>query len=174
MVELPEFSHIIRLDDIAAHKGQIVLAANDEERAALTKRFGLLELSQLEAILTLRPDNKGIALHGRMKAALSQSCTATGEAVPENIDEPLHIRFSNMPVVGVEEVELSNADCDVQFHDGKGIDVGEAVAQTLGLALNPYPRSPQADAILRKAGVKSEEEAKTETSPFAALAKLKG
>ena len=52
--------------------------------------------------------------------------------------------------------------------------LGEAVAQTLLLGLDPYPRSPAAEAALRDAGVKSEEEARAESSPFAALAALKG
>ena len=53
-------------------------------------------------------------------------------------------------------------------------EIGEAVAQTLLLALDPYPRSPAAEAALREAGVKSEEEASVEASPFAALKGLKG
>ena len=44
-----------------------------------------------------------------------------------------------------------------------------AVADTLALSLDPYPRSASADAALREAGVMSEAEA----SPFALLAKLR-
>jgi len=55
------------------------------------------------------------------------------------------------------------------FHDGQLIDLGEAVAQSLGLALDPYPRSPNADALLKAAGVKREDEA----GPFGVLASLK-
>jgi len=39
----------------------------------------------------------------------------------------------------------------------------------VALAMTPYPRSPEADSILREAGVLSEEQA----SPFAALLSLK-
>ena len=49
------------------------------------------------------------------------------------------------------------------------IDLGAAIADTLGLAIDPYPRSAGADAALKEAGVLSEAEA----GPFAALAKLK-
>jgi uncharacterized metal-binding protein YceD (DUF177 family) len=55
------------------------------------------------------------------------------------------------------------------FHDGAVIDLGTAVADTLALSLDPYPRSATADAALKEAGVLSESEA----SPFAVLAKLK-
>ena len=67
----------------------------------------------------------------------------------------------------------SESEMDVVFYDRAEVDVGEAVAETLSLNLDPYPRSPEADAILREAGVKREGE--EETGPLAAaLAGLKG
>ena len=64
---------------------------------------------------------------------------------------------------------LARGDCDVVFYDGGAIDLGGAIADTLALSLDPYPRSAGADAALREAGVMSEEQA----SPFAILAKLR-
>jgi uncharacterized metal-binding protein YceD (DUF177 family) len=55
------------------------------------------------------------------------------------------------------------------FYDGASIDLGSAIADTLALSLDPYPRCAEADAALKEAGVTSEEQA----SPFAALAALK-
>jgi len=57
----------------------------------------------------------------------------------------------------------------VVFYDGSAIDLGGAIADTMALSLDPYPRSASADAALREAGVLTEEQA----SPFAALAALK-
>jgi uncharacterized protein YutE (UPF0331/DUF86 family) len=54
------------------------------------------------------------------------------------------------------------------YTDG-AIDLGEAVAQTMALALDPFPRSTNAEAALREAGVISEEEA----GPFGALKGLR-
>ena len=68
-----------------------------------------------------------------------------------------------------EEVELGESDCDVVFYDGALIDLGAAIADTLVLSLDPYPRSAGADATLKEAGVMTEEQA----SPFAVLAKLR-
>ena len=51
-----------------------------------------------------------------------------------------------------------------------GVVVG---GQTLSLALNPFPRSEAAEEALREAGVKTEEQAQAESSPFAGLAALK-
>ena len=69
-----------------------------------------------------------------------------------------------------EEVELGPEDLDLVFHDGAAIELGSAIADTLALALDPFPRGPNADAALKAAGVLNEEQA----GPFAALAKLKG
>ena len=57
-----------------------------------------------------------------------------------------------------------------QLRDSGAIDLGEAAAQTLALALDPYPRSPGAAAALKEAGVIGEGEA----GPFGGLAALKG
>jgi uncharacterized metal-binding protein YceD (DUF177 family) len=68
-----------------------------------------------------------------------------------------------------EEIELGEKDCDTVFYDGAAIDLGGAIADTLALSIDPYPRSAGADAALKEAGVLSEQQA----SPFAVLAKLK-
>jgi len=73
------------------------------------------------------------------------------------------------PKAGDEEVELAENELDTIFHDGAAIDLGGAVADSLALTLDPYPRSAGADAALKEAGVLTEEEA----GPFAALAALK-
>ena len=57
---------------------------------------------------------------------------------------------------------------DVIFYDGAMPDVGEAVAETLPQRA-ALPPLPAAEAALRDAGVKSEEAAKIESNPFAAL-----
>jgi uncharacterized metal-binding protein YceD (DUF177 family) len=69
-----------------------------------------------------------------------------------------------------EEIELGAEDCDVVFYDGSAIDLGSAIADTLALSIDPYPRSAGADAALKEAGILTQEQA----SPFAALATLKG
>jgi uncharacterized metal-binding protein YceD (DUF177 family) len=68
-----------------------------------------------------------------------------------------------------DEIELGESDCDVVFYDNAAIDLGTAIADSLALSLDPYPRSAGADAALKEAGVLTEEQA----SPFAVLAKLK-
>jgi uncharacterized metal-binding protein YceD (DUF177 family) len=124
----------------------------------------------LEAHACLTRRGHEVRATGRVAASLEQCCVVTGEPVPAHVDEAFEIAFVPEPKVGPdEETELRPEDCDVVFHDGSAIDLGTAIADTLALNLDPYPRSASAEAALRDAGVLSEEDA----SPFAILARLK-
>ena len=150
---------------------RIDLVADEAECAAIAKRLDLISIERLEAHAVLAFDGREMRVSGRIRAALEQSCIATGEPVPTRIDEPFELTF--LPEPGGrpdDEVELGPDEMDVVFHDGAAIEFGQAVADTLALVLNPYPRGPNADAALKAAGVLSEEQA----GPFAMLARRKG
>ena len=167
----PEFSRTVRIDTIGQAPRTIAIAADEQERAALAARFGFVSISHLEADVSLARRGEAVRASGTMRAALAQSCVATGEPVREQVEEPFEIEFRPHPSASgsEEEIELGSGEMDVAFYDGALIDVGEAVAETLSLSVEPYPRSPEAAAALREAGVVSEEEARLEASPFAAL-----
>lgn len=163
------FAHHLRLDRIGDGE-RVDLTADQDERTAIARRLGLGALSCLEAHAVLSREGEIVRARGRLAAALEQSCVVTNEPVPAHIDEAFELVFMPEPEAGEEdEIELGGGDLDVVFHDGSEIDLGTAIADTLALSLNPYPRSAGAEAALKEAGVLSESEA----SPFAALAKLK-
>jgi uncharacterized metal-binding protein YceD (DUF177 family) len=164
------FAHHLRLDQIR-DGGRLDLVADDAERAAVAERLGLLGLDRLEAHVTLSRTGGIVRAQGRIGASLEQSCVVTSDPVPAHIDEPFELMFTPEPQTAGpdEEIELGESDCDVVFHDGAVIDLGTAIADTLALSLDPYPRSAGADAALKEAGIMTEEQA----SPFAALAQLK-
>lgn len=168
----PEFSRPMRLDRIGAGEATSTVVADAGERAALAKRFDLLSLDSLAADYAVRRDAIGVIATGRLRADAVQACIATGAPVPATIDVPFTLRFLPEPGEDVgEEVELDADDCDTIFYTGGAIDLGEAAAETLALALDPFPRAPDAAKALREAGVMSEEE--VATGPFAGLASLK-
>lgn len=166
-----EFSRTIRLDTIGPAPRPLTIEADEAEREALARRFDLLEIDHLSAELDLSRNGEAVTADGRMRAVVTQSCVASGKPVPATIDEPFRILFSSPPEgrAGEEEIELSPEECDVVFYEGTSIDIGEAVAETLLLSLDPWPRAPDAEEALKAAGIKREEE----VGPFAALAALK-
>jgi uncharacterized metal-binding protein YceD (DUF177 family) len=170
-VTAPEFSRPVRIDTLGAEPRAIAVEAEAEERAALARRFGLVEIVRLEAEARLARRGSDVLAEGRMAASVVQSCVATGEPVAASLDEPFEIVFRTLPDGGRpdEEVELDEKELDVVFYDGALVDLGEAVAETLSLSLDPFPRTPGAAEALKAAGVKSEEEA----GPFGALAGLR-
>ncbi len=171
MTAQPEFSRPVRIDTLGLSPRQVSIGANAEERAALARRFGLVGIDRLsaEAELTLNGDT--VTAVGSLSARVTQSCVASSLPVEAELDEEFRIFFRPQPQDGrtEEEIELSEGELDMVFYSGAAVDLGEAVAETLSLSLDPYPRSPEADAALRDSGVKNELEA----GPFAALAALK-
>ena len=164
------FAHQLRLDQIRDGE-RLDLVADETERSAVAKRLGLPSVDRLEAHVTLAKTGATVRASGRLGASLDQSCAVTNEPVPAHVDEPFEMVFMPEPDASGpdEEIELGESDCDVVFYDGAAIDLGTAIADTLALSLDPYPRSAGADAALKEVGVLTEEQA----SPFAALAKLK-
>lgn len=168
----PEFSRTVKVDQVGRLAGTLHIEADEAERDALARRFGLASLDRLEADYGLTDEDGAIVARGRVRAALAQPCVATGVAVPEAIDSEFLLRFvvEGEALPEGTELELDADDVDIIGYDGQVIDMGEAVAETMALAMTPYPRAPDADAALKEAGVLSEEQA----SPFAALLALKG
>lgn len=164
----PEFSRPIPLDAIGAVPRRERIAADPVERAALARRFGLEGLDRLDAVIAVRSVEAGVRVTGTLDAALAQACSVTGDPLPVTLtDVPVDLVFVAEPAASDEEVELSADALDVVFHDGAAVDLGEAVAETMALALDPFPRGPGADAALKAAGVSGE------GGPFGALAGLR-
>jgi uncharacterized metal-binding protein YceD (DUF177 family) len=164
------FAHQLRLDQIRDGE-RLDLVADEAERTAIAQRLALPSLERLDAHATLSRTGEIVRAEGRLVAALEQSCVVTGDPVAAHVDEPFKMLFMPEPPPERpdEEIELGEADCDTIFYDGALIDLGTAIADTLALSLDPYPRSASADSALKEAGVLTEEQA----SPFAVLAKLR-
>ena len=166
----PEFSRPVRIDMLGQTPRTIEIEASPAEREALARRFGFVSVSSLSAEVVLERRIAGVSVRGTVRAELAQSCVASGEPVEERVDGPFEVEFRPHPEHGAEEeIELGQGELDVIFYDGAQVDIGEAVAETLSLAVEPFPRSAAAEEALREAGVRSEEEARAEASPFAAL-----
>ena len=164
-----EFARPHRVDTIGDDARTVEIEANADERAALARRFELVAIDRLTGSFTIRRDAAGIVADGRVEAAVTQACTITGDPLPATIDESISLRFVPDVEAGQDEVELADSNIDVIPYEGDAIDLGEVAAETMALALDPFPRGPNAEAVLSEAGVLNEEQA----GPFGALAGLK-
>ena len=163
----PEFS---RSFDVRQVEGKSVrLVASEAERTALTRRFGLVSISRLEADILLEREGTAVKANGKLSADIVQSCAVSGEDLAVAIDEPIALRFVPETEATEEEVELEASELDQIPYSGTAFDLGEAVAQSLALAIDPYAVGPGADRARTQAGLLDE----AASGPFAALAALK-
>jgi uncharacterized metal-binding protein YceD (DUF177 family) len=161
----PEFSRRVALGSVGSEGRRLSLTATPEECAALAARFGIPGVETLSAELTLRPEPGGgaIGVTGRMRAEVVQSCVVTLDPVFQTVEEPVRLRL--LPD-GAEPGDEDPETPDELVAEGGEVDLGEAVAEQLSLALDPYPRAPGAELP----GTSDDGSA---AGPFASLAKLR-
>lgn len=159
----PELSRKVKAKGLPAEP--MVVEADAGERAALATRFGLPGVDSLRAVVELEQRGKSIRASGTLRAAIRQSCSISGEDFPANIEEEVDLRFIEESAIAVAdeedaeiEIELEADDCDEIEYSGDTFDLGEAIAQTLGLAIDPYAEGPDADAARKAAGIVAEGE----------------
>jgi hypothetical protein len=153
MNDFLEFSRPVDVMRLRPGGSSYEIAASAEECAALARRFDLLTLDRLTARVELKPVAGGFyRLTAALEAALAQACIITLEPVASRVEETFSLLYGALDLQ--EEVLLDGVSETVEPLEGGIVDIGEAVAQQLSLALDPFPRAPSA-------------------SPFAALAKLR-
>ncbi len=164
----PEFSRPVTVDTIGEADRTIEIEADADERRRLAARFALVAIDTLTARFAVRRDERGILAVGTVAADVVQACSVTGDPLAATVDEAVSLRFVE-EIAADEEIELSDDALDTLPIEDGAIDLGEAAAETMALALDPFPRAPGAEEALRAAGVVGEGEA----GPFGALAGLK-
>lgn len=158
-----EFSHRLPLAHVPATGQRLRLEAGPAEREALARRFDLLRLDSLVAELWLTPADEGaVQVTGEMTAELEQACGITLVPIRQPVREPIAWRL--LPE-GMEPSDGEDDPDDIETEQGVA-DLGEALAQQLSLALDPYPRAPGA-SMPENAGDDAAH------SPFAKLLRLK-
>ena len=171
-----EFSRPLALDRISSTQHREEISATEKERAALAQRFDLVSLDSFTASFSLKRVRKDLVrVKGRVSADLVQACVVTLDPVPARIDERFEVDFLEGAAPAVADVELDAeaAEAPEPAPDG-WIDLGELAAEQLGLALDPYPRKPDAEVPAEwKAEPAAEPATVDRPNPFAVLEKLK-
>ena len=177
---MSEFSRLIAVEPTTRaglEATDIEIEAGPEERAALAARFGLLALDHLSAKGRLQVTDGGQSarLEARLAADVVQACVVTIEPVASHIEDSLSVLYTRRETAVAtdganRQVRVRLEEDEPEPLTDSGIDAGEAVAECLGLALDPYPRADDADSALASLGDAPDDTERK--SPFAALRKL--
>lgn len=181
LVSHPELSRPIAVESLPPEGRTVSVEASEAERAALAARFGLSALHRFTATGVVRPlgRRRGVTqveLSADLEADVEQTCVVTLDPVPGRIAEAVRRRFSDESAMddnaAVLDVHPGEDDDEADPIVDGTIDIGEVLAEALGLALDPHPRAP--GAAFDSAAWSDEDDA-GETAPgaFAALAALK-
>ena len=159
----PELHRPMAVERVGPAGLDVLVEASAAECAALAQRMNLPAVLQLTCRFRLERDSAGgLLAHGSLVARVAQTCVVS----LEDFTADLHERFVVRCVPEGEENDDPDPEAldEITFADGT-LDLGEAAAEQLALALDPYPRAP--DAVLPDV---SEEPA---AGPFDALERLR-
>lgn len=121
----------------------IAVEASAAECAALAERMQLPKVLALSCRFDLRPGGRGaVDAVGRLRARVVQVCVVSLDEFEAAVAEDFTVRF--VPE-GQESEDDDPEAVDESPYRGDAIDLGEAAAEQLALALDPYPRKPGAE-----------------------------
>jgi uncharacterized metal-binding protein YceD (DUF177 family) len=163
---------VVQIPDTGLHRD---LKADQAICAEIADVGGLREVLSASASLDVTPMSGGrYHVEGRVRARIGQTCVVTLDPMETDIDEPIDLTFAppdQIPQMAdlVDEAEESDAeipDPPEPIENGI-IDLGRLATDALYLAVDPYPRKP--DAVFEPLV----EAPDPEDHPFAALKALK-
>jgi uncharacterized metal-binding protein YceD (DUF177 family) len=150
------------------------IEAGAAAREAMAEVAGLREILSARAALDVTPKSGGrVHVAGHVRARIGQTCVVSLDPIESDIDEPIDLVFAppeQIPQLAdlVDEAAASGAeipDPPEPIVNGV-IDLGRLATDALFLAIDPYPRRP--DAVFEPPVVAAD----PEDHPFAALKAL--
>ena len=161
-----EFSRPVALTQLSARSFRQRIEATAEERERLSRRFDLISLGRLVAEVELRRQRpEVILLEAEFSAEFEQCCAVTLEPIRGAVSDRFSLGYGPAPEAELE-ITLTRDEPAFEPLEGNSIDIGEAVAQELSLALPIFPRDPE--ARIDEAGI-----AEPLEGPFAALVRMR-
>ena len=156
---------IVKVDRIRSGSPNFFkFVATDKELKILATRFKFLDVLSLSVELIIRKSARDYwDVVGQLRGVVVQACNSTGVPLRETLDFLIEERYVRS-VGNQEEVEVH---MDVaEPLENEAINIGELLAQSLAIAVTPWPRAPGAP----KTFTSGEE---LPNHPFAGLAALK-
>jgi uncharacterized metal-binding protein YceD (DUF177 family) len=159
-VEFSRFLEVARIPKLGSHEK---LQADAKECAALAQRLMVPALHSLSAELKVKPwRGGGLKVTGELKADVEQESVVSLEVFRTKMIVPIERYFLTAP-----KGEDLEADEDIEPIVNGVIDVGEVIAETLALELDPYPRKP--GEVFMSDTIEDVEETSEKPNPFKVL-----
>ena len=141
-----------------------IFVATRKELKSLAIRFKFLDVLSLSAELTIcKSAGDCWDVAGSLKGVVVQACSSTGVPVSEIVDFLIEERYVRS-VVNQEKVEVHMGAAEPL--ENEAINIGELLAQSLAIAVTPWPRAPEAPETYTSGETLPDH-------PFAGLAALK-
>jgi hypothetical protein len=165
--------NVEQMPDTGLHRD---IEADAAARQAIAEVGQLRAVFSVQASLDVTPKSGGrFQVTGRVRARIGQVCVVSLEDIENEIDEPIDVMFAppeQIPQMAdlVDEAEASGEETPDPPEPivGGFIDLGRLATDALYLAVDPYPRKP--DAVFEPL-VEADD---PEDHPFAALKALQG
>lgn len=166
----PEFSYIVDTTRLPAAGLKVSAAADGAALTALAKRLSLEYLKSLTVEALVKPVNKRqVRLTGTVEGVAGRICVVSLRPFESVVKEDFSVLFEAQEAEDVRKTEIDldfSEDEDKDDLINNKIDVGETAVEYFSLALDPFPRAP--DAVFTDRIDAGEKE-----NPFAVLEKLK-
>jgi uncharacterized metal-binding protein YceD (DUF177 family) len=169
----------LSLQELGDGPVEFSVEASQEECEVLIERFGLVSLAYLRGKGQVRDKGhgQGILIEGTIEASLEQPCSVTLKPVAETVAEDFALLLVDPEMANrmdEDEAYLDESAPDYDALEGDKFDVGEVIAQTLSISMNPYPRADDAEVEVPKNDNFTANAPELEKpNPFAELGKLK-
>jgi Large ribosomal RNA subunit accumulation protein YceD len=140
---------VAQIPDDGLHRA---IEASETVRAAMAEMAGLRGIMSASASFDLKPKSGGrVHVTGQVRARIGQTCVVTLDPIENEIDELIDLMFApaeQIPSLSalVEEAAASDEeipDPPEPIINGV-IDLGRLATDALFLAVDPYPRRPDA------------------------------
>ena len=140
---------VAQIPDTGLHRA---FEASDAIRAAMADIAGLREIMSARASFDLALRSGGrVHVTGEVRARIGQTCVVTLDPIENEIDEVIDLMFApseQIPSLSALTEEAAASDEEIpdppEPIDNGVIDLGRLATDALFLAIDPYPRRPDA------------------------------
>jgi uncharacterized metal-binding protein YceD (DUF177 family) len=121
------------------------------ERRAMAEIAGLREIASARASFDMTLKSGGrVHVTGHVVARVGQTCVVTLDPIENEIDEPVDLMFAPPEQIRLSNLDDEGTESETEIPDPPEpiingvIDLGRVATDALFLAVDPYPRKPDA------------------------------